>query len=159
MELHVPCRDPIEHLMSQCNYEDVPFFKKQQLACDAATEEEYFKSVRHCFVLLDERFNHDLENHFDVKCYAFKNQFTGYVNYLSTFLEDKRYDASDEYVQRETNDPRNRDSECIWKRPDLLEKTRKYLIENVDYYRFCDRCLGTENEIGSSTDNDVKVSV
>jgi len=117
------------------------------LACDAATDEEYFKSVHDCLIMLDRRFNNELENHFDVKCYAFNNQFTGYVNYLSTFL-GKRFITAEEIVQRHTNYPRDRDSECIWKRPDLLEKTRKYLVESVSYYRFCDKCLGTENEIG-----------
>lgn len=150
MEMHVPCRDPIDHLMSQCNYaEDDGKFVKQQLACDAATEEEYFASVRKCFVYVKERYNHKLEKHFDVKCYDFKNQFSGYLNYLSERLEDRRY-GTQEYVRRETNDPRDKESECIWKRPDLLEKTRKWLIDNVDYYRFCDKCLGSDNEIGNN---------
>jgi len=148
-EMHVPCRDPIDHLMSQCNYaENSGKFVKQDLACDAATDEEYFESVRACFVYLGQRYNHDLEKHFDVKCYDFKNQFGGYLDYLSENLEDRRYET-EEYVRRETNDPRDKESECIWKRPDLLEKTRKYLIEHVDYYGFCDKCLGTEDEIGN----------
>ena len=150
MELHVPCRDPIDHLMSQCNYaENSRKFKKQDLACDAATDEEFFASVRSCFVYLGVRYNQDLEKHFDVKCYAYKNQFTGYVDYLSENLVKRRFEAG-EYVRRETNDPRDKESECIWKRPDLLEKTRKYLLEHVDYYRFCDKCLGTEDEIGNT---------
>ena len=45
--------------------------------------------------------------------------------------------------------PRDKESECIWKRPDLLQKTKKYLIENFDYYGFCDKCLGSDNEIGN----------
>ncbi len=150
LEMHVPCRDPIDHLMSQCNYaEPTGKFVKQDLACDAATEEEYFASVRECFVYVNERYNHDLEEHFDMKCYDFKNQFGGYLDYLSERLEDRRYEA-EEYVRRETNDPRDKESECIWKRPDLLEKTRTYLINNIDYYGFCNKCLGTENEIGNS---------
>ena len=154
MELHVPCRDPIDHLMSQCNYaEDTGYnankFNKQDLACDAETDEEFFASVRSCFVWLDERYNQDLEKHFDVKCYDYKNQFGGYIDYLSEKLVNRRFET-EEYVRRETNDPRDKENECIWKRPDLLEKTRKYLIENVDYYRFCDKCLGTEDEIGNN---------
>ena len=147
--MHVPCRDPIDHLMSQCNYaEPSGKFVKQDLNCDAATDEEYFASVRSCFVYLKDRYNHALEKHFDMKCYDFKNQFGGYMDYLSEKLEDRRYET-EEYIRRETNDPRDKESECIWKRPDLLEKTRDYLINNVDYYEFCDKCLGTENEIGN----------
>ena len=81
-----------------------------------------------CFVWLNERYNHKLEKHFDVKCYDFKNQFSGYLEYLSERLEDRRYETQ-EYVRRETNDPRDKESECIWKRPDLMEKTRNWLID------------------------------
>lgn len=149
MNLHVPCRDPIDHLMSQCNYEDGKFVK-QDLKCDAATDEEYFQSVRDCFVFVHERFNNELTKHFNVQCYDFKQQFTGYIDYMSTKLEDRRY-QTDAYIQRETNAPRDKESECIWKRPDLMEKTRQYLINNVDYYGFCDKCLGSEDELTVST--------
>ena len=44
MELHVPCRDPIDHLMSQCGE------LKRKLDCDAATDEEFIKSVKSCEV-------------------------------------------------------------------------------------------------------------
>jgi len=153
MKLHVPCRDPIDHLMSQCNYEEpTRKFVKQDVACDAATDEEYFQSVRDCFVYVHERFNNELLSHFDVKCYDYKQQFTGYIELMGKVLENRRFDASDTYVQRETNSPRDKDSECIWKRPDLLEKTRKYLIENVDYYGFCNKCLGSEDELKVSAE-------
>lgn len=153
LEMHVPCRDPIDHLMSQCNYAESSGgrpdrFFKQDLACDAATDEEYFASVRACFVWVKERYNHELEKHFDVKCYDFQNQFGGYLEYLDERLQHRRFEP-EEYVMRTTNDPRDKKSECIWKRPDLLEKTRKYLIDHVDYYGFCNKCLGTENEIGN----------
>jgi len=159
MKLHVPCRDPIDHLMSQCNYEEPDRkFVKQDVACDAATDEEYFQSVRDCFVYVHERFNNELLSHFDVKCYDYKQQFTGYIELMGKVLENRRFDASDSYVQRETNSPRDKDSECIWKRPDLLEKTRKYLIENVDYYGFCNKCLGSEDELKLGSEDDLKVS-
>ena len=58
-------------------------------------------------------------------------------------------------MRRETNDPRDKESECIWKRPDLIQKTRNWLIDNVDYYRFCDKCLGSDNEIGNNKEADV----
>ena len=73
MELHVPCRDPIEHLMSQCNH------LHRELNCDADTDEEYFKSVEDCFVAVRDRYNHKLKHHFNVKCYDFSEQFTGYL--------------------------------------------------------------------------------
>lgn len=158
MKLHVPCRDPIDHLMSQCNYEEDEKFVKQDLACDAATDEEYFQSVRDCFVYVNERFSNELLEHFDVKCYDFKQQFTGYIEHMGHFLENRRYET-DLYVQRETNSPRDKDSECIWKRPDLLEKTKKYLVENVDYYGFCNKCLGSKEEVKTNVEDSVAAEV
>jgi len=34
-----------------------------------------------------------------------------------------------------------------WKRPDLMKRTRTYLMEKFDYYRFCAECTGSENEV------------
>lgn len=146
MELHVPCRDPIDHLMSQCNYVDWKFTQKNVLACDAETDKEFFQSIEDCFVFAKERYHKNLEEHFDVKCFDFKQSFTTYVDYMKGFLEEKRV-TPEHYVQRDTNDPRDKESECIWKRPDLLEKATNYLLENVPYYKFCDECMGTENQL------------
>ncbi len=66
MELHVPCRDRIDHLMSQCNY------LERQLKCDES-EENFIKSVDKCFVFLESRFNHELAKHFQLKCFDFQN--------------------------------------------------------------------------------------
>ena len=38
-------------------------------------------------------------------------------------------------------------NECIWEKPDLLEKTNAYLLDHVPYYQFCDACMGSEQEI------------
>ena len=75
MELHVPCRERIDHLMSQCN------FKKLDLDCDAPSDEDFFKSVDKCFTFLTDRYQHDLKDHFEVKCSDFKKQFTTYTQY------------------------------------------------------------------------------
>ena len=150
MELHVPCRNRIEHLMSQCNYHEVgKYFNhpKQKLACDAKTDEELFDSVNKCFVYLG-RYDHELLKHFDVKCFDFENQFTGYVEHMSKILHRRRFE-SQPYIKRETNDPRNKAQECIWNNPAVLEKVDKYLLDTVPYYQFCDSCMGSKNEIAS----------
>jgi len=144
MVLHVPCRDPIEHLMSQCNHNHDGRHVKY-LNCDG-TEEEYFHSVDLCHLGVRTRFDYELADHFDVKCYDFTKQFTTYLDYMGGVLQEKRI-VPDHYVKRDTNSPHDRESECIWNRPDLMEKTRKYLIEKLDYYDFCDKCLGTENDL------------
>ena len=139
MELHVPCRDRLDHLMSQCNY------RHKKIACNAKTDEELFKSMEKCYVLLD-RYNHQLRKHFDVKCFDFKKQFTEYQEYMSGILQKRRFQSTP-YVKRETNSPRNQTNECIWRNATVLEKVEKYLLETVPYYQFCDQCMGSENEI------------
>ena len=136
----------LQHLFKVTVVEKKGFFEWTTGTPHSIHDEEYFKSVRDCFVYINERFSNDLLNHFDVKCYDFKQQFTGYITYMDSYLESRRYET-DQYVQRETNSPRDKDSECIWKRPDLLEKTRNYLINNIDYYGFCNKCLGSEDEL------------
>ena len=150
MELHVPCRNRIEHLMSQCNYHEVgEYFNhpKQKLACDAKSDEELFDSVNKCFLYLG-RYDHELLKHFDVKCFDFDKQFTGYVQHMSQVLNRRRFE-SQPYVKRETNDPRNKAEECIWDHPTVLEKIDTYLLDTVPYYQFCNSCMGSENEIAS----------
>lgn len=140
MELHVPCRERIDHLMSQCN------FKKLDLDCDAPSDEYFFESVDKCFTFLKDRYQHDLKDHFDVKCFDFKKQFTTYTQYMSDKLQPRRL-VSEPFIKRETNRPRNITHECIWEKPDLLEKTNAYLLDHVPYYQFCDACMGSEQEI------------
>jgi hypothetical protein len=142
MELHVPCRNPIDHLMSQCNYQ------KRRLNC-TGSEKDFFNSIGACLLELTRRrsrFNHELAKHFQLKCFDFKNQFTGYVEYMSERLQPRRL-ISKPYVKRETNKPRDKENECIWKRPDLMEKAHAHLMKRVDYYQFCAECMGSENEI------------
>mmetsp|Transcript_6223 Transcript_6223/g.9080 ORF Transcript_6223/g.9080 Transcript_6223/m.9080 type:complete len:318 (+) Transcript_6223:1813-2766(+) len=140
MELHVPCRDRLDHLMSQCNY------KHQKIACDAETDEELFESVKKCFTYVLQRYDEKLQNHFDVKCFDFKKQFTDYLKYMSGILQKRRF-QSIPYVKRETNSPHNQTNECIWGNATVSEKVEKYLLETVPYYQFCDKCMGSDNEI------------
>ena len=140
MELHVPCRNRLDHLMSQCNY------RGKNIACDAKTDEELFKSVKECFVFLLDRYDHALLKHFDVRCFDFKKQFNNYTSYMSGILQKRRFQSTP-YVKRDTNRPRNKANECIWENRAVLEKIDKYLLETVPYYQFCNDCMGSENEI------------
>lgn len=139
MELHVPCRDPVEHLMSQCNH------RKLRLECNATNDEAFYRSIDACLMFLD-RYGHPLKEHFDVKCIDFQGQFTAYMDHLETRLQPRRF-VSVPYVRRETNEPRREDEECIWKSPELLEKAKAYLLKTVEYYQFCNECLGSTNEL------------
>jgi len=140
MELHIPCREPIDHLLSQCNFYQI------ELDCSVSSN-EFFKSVNRCFVFLN-RFSKNLENNFDsIKCYDFREQFTTYIDYMGERLQERRL-VSEPYIKRDTNEPRNKTKECLWQHPDLISSTREYLLK-LDYYKFCDSCIGSENDITS----------
>lgn len=141
IELHIPCRDPIEHLMSQCNH------KNLTLDCNAANEEALYASVNACLLELD-RFHINLLHDFNAKCYKFENQFTSYTDYMSHYLQKRRFESTP-LVKRETNAPRNKTNECIWGRPDLRNKIAEYLKGRVHYYKFCEECIGSDVEITS----------
>ena len=148
IELHVPCRNRIDHLMSQCNYDVIGKRKnrtKQALACDAATDEELFQSIKNCFLFLD-RFDHEVMKYFNVKCFDFNKQFDGYVQYMARILSRRRF-VSEPLARREANDPRDKSQECIWDNPRVMEKVHEYLKNNVPYYQFCDSCMGSEREL------------
>mmetsp|Transcript_16393 Transcript_16393/g.35437 ORF Transcript_16393/g.35437 Transcript_16393/m.35437 type:complete len:297 (-) Transcript_16393:47-937(-) len=143
MELHVPCRDPIDHLLSQCNY------KHEKLDCGATSDENFINSINQCLLYVHgkgTRYHHDLVDHFDVKCFDFKRQFTDYIDYISNYLQPRRLESSP-VIQKEENEPRNKTNECIWENPELLENARKYLLENVHYYAFCEQCMGSERDL------------
>jgi hypothetical protein len=89
MELHVPCRNRIEHLMSQCNHH-VP--EKLNVACDAITDKELFESVKNCLIGMY-RYNRALLEHFEVKCFDFSKHSTGYVNFMSGILSGRQFES------------------------------------------------------------------
>ena len=55
------------------------------------------------------------------------------------------------YIQTETNVVRNKTAECVWGEDstsmELRDKITAYLIQNYDYYSFCDSCIGSERDL------------
>lgn len=139
LELHVPCRDPIDHLMSQCNH------MWYVIDCEADNDQDFYESIESCYLYLG-RYSHQLRDHFDVKCFDFHKEFTTYIDLMSNHLQERRF-VSEPFIQRETNRKRNKEMECIWGRQDLIDKTRKYLLENIEYYQFCNECIGSEDDL------------
>lgn len=139
--MHVPCRDPIDHLMSQMNYQT----HKKFLDCDATSDEDLINSITEGLVFMD-RFGMKLLEQFDVKCFDFKDQFGAYIEAMSHHLQKRRFESGP-YIQRETNRHRDKDSECVWENPDVKKRVNDYLVKNVDYYKFCNECIGSENQI------------
>lgn len=126
MELHLPCRDPLDHLMSQCN------FWHKTFNCDATNLEH---EIKKCVVFLN-RFSLKLAGM--TKCYDYNLQFTSYMKLMSQTLLSRK--ITDKYVHRSTNDPRNKTKECIWyASEEFRQKVNAIMISNYDYYSFCDR--------------------
>ncbi len=135
LELHVPCRDPVDHLMSQCNHRRIKF------DCQANNLRQ---QVQHCLITPD-RFHTNLtrEQGLSLKCFN-PAPMEPYLEYMDQFLERKRIETS--YYHRDSNTPRKKDKECIWQYPDIKERVLKILYES-DYYRWCKDCIGSENEL------------
>ena len=137
IELHVPCRDPVDHLMSLCNFYD------HSLRCEDG-EEEFMSGVRKCLHRgVEARFSNQLLKSppLTVKCMDFKKQFTDYMDYMGARLEKKTEEEHQIVIKKNSHGRENR-TECIWQHPDLMEKTRNFMTTNFDYFRFCNRCLG-----------------
>ena len=139
IELHVPCRDPIDHIMSMCNHRSFNF------DCTATDKKKLLIQMKKCLVRLN-RFSMKLIDNFAVRCYDFRTQFTNYTHHMSNVLQMKRF-TSTPFMKRSTNQQRVKNSECIWERPDVQKMVSEYLLTHTDYYQFCDSCIGTKSEI------------
>ena len=95
------------------------------------------------------RFSHHLLSlrNIHVKCYDWRNSFNGnYFDLMDKVLQRKRNEGKFRF--RATNQPRRKKSECLLNAtPAVQKQVRDYLIEHYDYYRFCDHCLGSEDDL------------
>jgi hypothetical protein len=136
LELHVPCRDPLEHLMSQCN------MRKRIFNCDGNNLKD---QVNRCLVWPD-RFDRHLTRirNVTMKCFS-AVPVQPYVEYMDQILQRKRIEV--DYVFRATNRDRKKNNECIWTNSEVANRTLAILLQSYDYYRWCDQCLGSENDL------------
>jgi len=145
MELHVPCRDPpLDHLLSQCNHREIEF------DCGAPS---LVAEVDRCLMMVEQRFDTALldgttiPNVVSVKCFD-PIPPAPYLNYMSQFLQPKRIEST--YVHRITNNPRDKSQECLWNNPEVAKRVLEILM-TYDYYRWCAKCLGSENDLLASS--------
>ena len=115
--------------------------------CDADNDQDFYDSIENCYLCLG-RYSHKLRDHFDVKCFDFHKEFsTTYVDLTSSnHLQERRF-VSEHFVKRESNRKRSKELECIWGRQDLIEKARKFLLQNIEYYQFCDEHTGSKDDL------------
>jgi hypothetical protein len=136
LELHVPCRDPLEHLMSQCNHRGIEF------ECDGDAEAQ----VRECLIMIG-RFNatglSQMPN-MTLKCFN-PIPIYPYIDYMDQFLQRKRIET--QYVHRSSSElARNKAIECIWKNEDVANRVSK-ILQSYDYYGWCEACMGGANDL------------
>ncbi|KAL7479639.1 hypothetical protein ACHAW6_005362, partial [Cyclotella cf. meneghiniana] len=146
VELHVPCRDPVDHMMSSCNW------KQFEFKCHNITDEEVFRVIDEVCPVASDRYNHLLFRDFDIKCFDFRKQFTAYLDYMSGILQPRRFESKPFIYEQNPRDYRNKTNECIWEREDLMQKVKAHLLSNKSlmhhqYYQFCDVCLGSEQDL------------
>jgi len=142
LELHVPCRDPIDHLMSMCNA------VKKKIDCSAKSAREIDAAIRGCEVFLSSRFSLRLTNikNIHLKCFRAPLEINEYIHYMGKRLERKSFETT--YIHRDTNRKRKKENECIWKDTNYMEKVRDRMIQHKSgYYKFCRDCLDTENDL------------
>mmetsp|Transcript_33585 Transcript_33585/g.77473 ORF Transcript_33585/g.77473 Transcript_33585/m.77473 type:complete len:247 (+) Transcript_33585:604-1344(+) len=143
LELHVPCRESVDLLMSACNYRLVKKFD-----CSATTDDEIKKEVDRCFRDFLKRFSINLLNLPDirVKCFSSPSRMGDYLEYVGSRLQRKSFESK--YVHRNTNPRRKRDRECVWKDDSYREKIKKYLMRHESgYFKFCDSCIGSKDDL------------
>jgi hypothetical protein len=135
LELHVPCRDPLKHLMSQCNHRHVVF------NCEAHNLEH---EVEKCLTRF-ERFSTDLLQVPDLTLKCFNPiPIQPYLQYMGNILEKKRLETN--YVHRDTNDPRHEETECIWNSTTISNQVLDILYE-YEYYQWCKDCMDSESNL------------
>ncbi len=118
LELHIPCRNISEHLLSVANHQNKVF------DCQADGRSEFARVVAG-FEL--GRFSDKLLHTEGITAYCFDPN--NYVPYMSTRLQPKR--KFTEYVHRPTNKKRTR--ACL--PPGLIEAALEH-----PYYKYCSNC-------------------
>lgn len=137
LELHIPCRNPVDHLMSQCNHRHIQF------DCNKSGN-DMIKQIDGCTLFLEMRYHNRLNDTFPTKCFN-AQRITEYQEWIGERLQRKRIEA--DYVFRRTNKPRQKEEECIWNRTGIQELVKTHLLKKYQYYSFCDQCIGSANDI------------
>jgi len=136
IELHIPCRDPLSHLMSMCNH------RGHRFNCDA---NELNHEVEKCLMTLNRFDKKSFENNRDIelKCFA-AIPVDSYLEYMSHKLTSQRVVYP--YVMRKTNRDRKKENECVWNNEAVANKTRE-ILQGISYFAWCQNCVGSKNDL------------
>ena len=123
LELHIPCRRPVEHLMSICNHYDLT------LPCEGT---KWREGVEKCINRAEmNRYSDKFKENerILIKCfptYLDSGGIDKYINYMEEKGHLQRRTIQDEYVHRPTNKARNKTEECIWKDLETKKLVHKF---------------------------------
>lgn len=131
LELHLPCRDPVEHFLSQVNHRGL------NIDCSTFVPS---KDAHNYTFFLDRRFKiENIPSFASIKCMKFEDQFTIYPKRIG--LRKKNPEAVFPNMKiRSKSAARNREQECILTNRTLRNELEKHLLETYDYYKFCSTC-------------------
>ncbi|KAL7559651.1 hypothetical protein ACA910_006248 [Epithemia clementina (nom. ined.)] len=143
LELHVPCRDPLDHLMALCRQQQVRF------DCHAPNLSD---EVQKCLggnvssslwspSTVTNRFHANLNNRFVMKCFD-PIPVNSYLECMGERLQPKERPAT--YMYRSTTPKKHRVQECIWDDSQTAVKVRRLLLD-MPYYQWCRECLADSN--------------
>ena len=140
----IPCRDPIDHILSQCNHLNLSF---TQIISGEGGAEACANAMPQCQVGW-ERYEHSMLATFDrVVLFKYDN-FPGVERYLDHALPNRRvpleegeHEEFGKFGFVRMNKDRDSESEQFTESC-TEERLRNALLEHWSYYRLCDRFLG-----------------
>lgn len=147
MELHVPCRDPLDHLLALC------LDNGHKLDCYA---DNLAMELQACIMSATNRFSIELEFDSKIQLMCFDSMDTDlYISHLSSRLESKRLptdyiprgNESQRYVDLDSDSDSAPWLECFKDHPTIANEIRQSLLENYEYFRWCDECLGSKHDL------------
>ena len=136
LELHVPCRKPLEQVISQCAQKNYNF------DCDAPNFEfQVRKCGRHS------RFSYELTKmkNIQIKCFDAMNHHDDYLSLMSKQLQTKSHQFERPPVHR----PHNKTANCILEKESLIVRARREVMA-MDIHKFCDKCIGSKDDLFAS---------
>jgi len=150
LELHVPCRDPVDLFLSMCNYRKVKFTCKHNFSFKEEVNKWAMREVERC---KPNRLRFNLKQltqpNIDLKCFQSPSRLGDYFDYMGERLQKK--EVSDEYIHRDSNVARNKTEECLWNQgEEYKQKVLDYFMKQggyLEYFQFCKECLKSDNDL------------
>jgi hypothetical protein len=129
LELHVPCREPLQHLMSMASHHSKIYEcdeNETNITIEKAIDEVYMIFAE------KERFNNLIKTNVELKCFH-SFPMENYINYMKDKLRIRRFVPT--YTARTTNDKRDKSKECLWDNTsyEYKQKAIQLLIHKYPY--------------------------